>query len=41
MICDTTADAPTQKALTICPEDEIPPSAIQGTPNFLAILATL
>lgn len=36
-----TVEAPSAKALTICPEFEIPPSAIIGIPLFSAILATL
>ena len=31
-----TQDAPTQKALTMCPVEPMPPSAMTGTPNMLA-----
>lgn len=37
----TTALAPRQRALTICPDDEIPPSAMHGTPYLRAILDVL
>jgi len=36
-----TVDAPKTKALTMCPEFEMPPSAITGTPLCAAIDATL
>lgn len=36
-----TVDAPRTKALTICPEYEMPPSAMTGTPLCAAIDETL
>lgn len=34
-------DAPSAKDFTICPTDEMPPSAMTGTPNLRAYSATL
>ena len=33
----TTALAPKHKALTICPDEEMPPSAMHGTPYLRAM----
>jgi hypothetical protein len=37
----TTAEAPKQSALMMCPDEAMPPSAMQGTPYLLASLLTL